>query len=428
MANPPRTPTPPPAARTGPPAPLGAVLPFTFLNSLGTGAVQTGVFFILQSAFGYGRLENYAFGLLLYGSYVAGALAAGPALRRLARAHEAISTRAVLIAVLAGQAVCSLIPRGVALIVGEPLPPEWTLWVVAVGFGVLTGVMWPIVESYLSGARTGRALSSATGLFNVVWSGSVLAAFWLMAPLLESRPLDVILALGMVQITSVVFILPLRREPGRHLPHEHEPHPGSWVHLLSIFRVLLPLSYVVSGTLSPLLPTSLEQMGIRELWRPPIASAWLVSRVVVFFVFERWPGWHGRTWMPLVAGVLLLGGFAGAIVAPRFGEYSTIVMIATLTVFGAGHAMIYLGALYYAMEVGRAEVDAGGVHEALIGLGYALGPVIGLTVLLLGGARSGVPFETWLIVAVVLVSGVAGTLIWRSGKRANRTKSNHKSG
>ncbi|MBZ0172041.1 MAG: hypothetical protein K8E66_06650, partial [Phycisphaerales bacterium] len=332
-------------------------------------------------------------------------------LRRLARVHPTISTRTVLVAVLIVQAAASLVPRSVVLATGSETPPEWTVWVVAIGYGVFTGVMWPIVESYLSGGRTGRSLNTATGRFNVVWSGAVLASFWLMAPLLERNPLGVITALGVVQIASVVLLVTFGREPGRHLPHQHEPHPVSWGRLLAVFRVLLPLSYIVSGTLAPLLPSTLENVGVRGAWGPPVASAWLTSRVVVFFIFERWPGWHGRRWMPVLAGVLLLAGFAGTIIAPRFEAAALPVLVTMLALFGAGHAMIYLGALYYAMEVGKAEVDAGGVHEALIGLGYTLGPAIGLTVLVLGGADSVHSFDTWLIGTIALVSSIAGVLV-----------------
>jgi hypothetical protein len=406
-------------------SPLRSVLAFSFLNSLGTGAVQTGVFFLLQSAFGFGRLENYVFGLVLYGSYIAGALAAGPGLRRLAAALPWLSTRGVLTIVVLVQAAASLLPRAIMSTTGVATPPEWTVWAVGIAFGVFTGVMWPIVESYLSGGRSGARLNAATGRFNVLWSAAVLVSFWLMAPLIERAPVDVITALGVVQLASVALLGRFGREPARHIESEHEPHPAWWADLLAAFRVLLPLSYVVSGTLSPMLPAALIEAGVPLAWGPPVASAWLTARVVVFFVFERWAGWHGRAWMPAVAFVLLIGGFVGAVLAPRLGPAALPVLIGALAVFGAGHAMIYLGALYYAMEVGKAEVDAGGTHEALIGLGYGLGPAIGIGVLLAssrlsrGDEHAGPTgdFDTWLVGAVVALSAVAAALVWRSIRR-----------
>jgi hypothetical protein len=40
--------------------------------------------------------------------------------------------------------------------------------------------------------------------------------------------------------------------------------------------------------------------------------------------------------------------------------------------------MIYYAALFYGMAVGGGEVEAGGKHEAVIGLGYLGGPVLAL--------------------------------------------------
>ena len=49
-----------------------------------------------------------------------------------------------------------------------------------------------------------------------------------------------------------------------------------------------------------------------------------------------------------------------------------------LLVFGTGMGLTYYAAFYYSMAVGHAAVEAGGGFEALIGVGYTVGPVIGL--------------------------------------------------
>jgi hypothetical protein len=79
--------------------------------------------------------------------------------------------------------------------------------------------------------------------------------------------------------------------------------------------------------------------------------------------------------------------------------------------------LTYYASLYYALAVGRAEVDAGGNFEALIGLGYLGGPLLGVA------ASAAVPGHSagatvglcWLIMAV----GAAGALhAWRQARRA----------
>jgi MFS family permease len=154
--------------------------------------------------------------------------------------------------------------------------------------------------------------------------------------------------------------------------------------LLVTFRFLLPTAYLVSSALGPYLPSLMPRLGIGEQWHTIVATAWLIPRSACFGLLGFWPGWHGR-WWPAIAGVVgLLGGFAGCVasgmVAPPGGDtmLPVAMLLASLCVFGMGMGVIYSGAIYYAMEVGKAEVDAGGTHEALIGVGYAAGPLCGL--------------------------------------------------
>ena len=53
-------------------------------------------------------------------------------------------------------------------------------------------------------------------------------------------------------------------------------------------------------------------------------------------------------------------------------------MVTGELLFGTAAGFLYTAALYYAQVVQNASVDAGGAHEALIGVGYALGPGAGL--------------------------------------------------
>jgi hypothetical protein len=58
------------------------------------------------------------------------------------------------------------------------------------------------------------------------------------------------------------------------------------------------------------------------------------------------------------------------------GRLETVM--AGLALFGSGMGLIYYAAIYYTMATGHAAVDASGTFEALIGLGYCLGPLLGL--------------------------------------------------
>ena len=430
-------------------SPLWAVLAFTFLNSISGGVVTTGFAFLAKSAYGFTTTQNYALGLLQGITYIIGALAVGPVLRRLVARWDWLTGRAVLIILMFVLAAGCFLPLAVAALGATDTPPiqglpegttapasgAWTLWTLIALYSLLTGVLWPMVESFLSGGRAGKSLGSTVGKFNIVWSGALVVSFVAMAPLVEPRPLEVVAGAGVVHLVSLLLLPFFRRDPGHHADYTPEPHPPVYADLLAVLRLQLPASYIVFSALSPYLPTAFAQLGIETKWHTPIAAIWLFTRTITFLILQLWHGWHGRWATPIIGGVLLLAGFAAAILAqPIFSpdvtapspETALPVLIAGLTVFGVGMGTIYAAALYYAMEVGSAKVDAGGVHEALIGVGFGGGPACGLIAAGLVTAQRLEPrhFEFGVLALVALLAGpvilyaVAKSTARRAGPRA----------
>lgn len=366
------------------PTPGWSVLAFTFINSLGTGVVTSGIFFLAKQGYGFSDIANFALGVLLGVTYIVGALAAGPGLRWLRRVMPRVGTRGVLVALmLALAALCAVPWLAEVLAAREPGSPraQWPIWLIVALYSPLTGLLWPIVESYLSGGLSGGPLRRAIGWWNVVWSSALVVAYWLVAPFIAEQPALAVLALGVVHVVAGVLVVgTFSREPSPHVEGEHEPHPPVYRALLATFRVLLPASYVVSSALGPYLASIMPALGVAAAWQTVVASAWLIPRCAAFAWLGFWPGWHGRWWPVAVGASCLLGGFGGCVAAGMLagGPWALPVLLAGLAVFGAGMGMIYCGAIYYAMEVGKAQVDAGGTHEALIGVGFTIGPACGL--------------------------------------------------
>jgi hypothetical protein len=88
----------------------------------------------------------------------------------------------------------------------------------------------------------------------------------------------------------------------------------------------------------------------------------------------------------------------------------TAAGIATgLSLFGIGMGLTYCLALYYALAVGKGAVDAGGGFEALIGLGYLVGPLLGLVGRGFGGARGALTTTvalTWVVAAITAAAAL----------------------
>jgi len=76
--------------------------------------------------------------------------------------------------------------------------------------------------------------------------------------------------------------------------------------------------------------------------------------------------------------------------------------------FGLATGLIYYSSLFYAMDVGEASSEHGGLHEACIGAGIFLGPATGAAALTL--APHSANAATWAV-SGLLVAGLGG-LVW----------------
>jgi hypothetical protein len=406
--------------------PLWAVLAFTFLNSIGSAVVYSGVFFLAKHAYGLGEVANFWLGVLYGATYIPAALFIGPLLRRLPTGSRVACARSLLALTMLAMAALCWVPslafpaQGVLADPAAATPSAWPIWLLVGVYSPLSGAMWPMVEAFLSGGRSGPQLRFATGKFNVAWSSSLVLALLAMGPLVEKHPLAVLQALSAVQLVALVALAFFPPTPAAHLHADHAPPPPVYARLLKVARVLLATAFMVMAALAPTFPRVAADLGLSPAWGPALPAAWMAARVVTFAFMERSHAWHGR-WSTLAWGTgLLLAGFAGVVFTPMLapqGSPAIAMVLAALLGFGVGVGIIYCAALYYAMEVGSAEVDAGGMHETLIGVGYTLGPACGLlahaTV-----ARTGTTLAspTLMLIFVAVLTTVAIAVAYKSSK------------
>ena len=375
------------------PAPLVSVLLVTFLGSVSGGAFWSATFFVTENHYRFSAEKNLVLGAVMGAIYAIVARAAGPVLRR----FSGLAPRSVLVGALGiwGAASLALLALPSAAL---------ALWAVALVGAVASGIVWPIVESYLGAGRHGAELRKAVGTFNVTWTFATALPLLFMHWLAQIHVLWTLSISAVVNAVAIPLLFTLTRAPGQHEDGGLEESIGrEYPWLLRSASLLLPLSYVMSSTLSPILPYRLGSVTDLTLPMGVIGATWMVTRFLTLGFMSFVPFWHGR-WSTLVmAGGALAGGLALVLLA------STAVGIVTgLALFGIGMGLTYCLSLYYALAVGKGAVDAGGGFEALIGLGYLVGPLLGLVGRGFGGARGAETTTvalTW--VAAALAAGAA---------------------
>jgi MFS family permease len=339
------------------------VLWLSFVESFGTILLERAIYFFSHERLGYGRTQNLALALVFGITYAAGAALSHGAAQRLGDRVALVTTLSVLLAL---HVVMAIAPHGALLAVTFA----------AVGF--FEGAKWPIVESYVGSGLAPEQQLGAVGRFNVSWALAVPLALAVSGPLIASGApglLFVLAALANVLALGLCATLPAAA------PHLTATHPsrgasanlGQYAALLGSSRWTMLSSYALMFLLAPLLPEVFQRLG------RPVAEATLWAacmdavRVVTFASLALFHGWRGRK-APLVCAAI---GLPVAFAAVISGYSLTAVVLGEIA-FGVLAGITYHAALYYALVVKNAAVDAGGGHEGLIGLGLALGPGVGL--------------------------------------------------
>lgn len=128
-------------------SPLWAAAGVTWIDNLGSSAALIGVYFVAEHAHGFSPGRLLLLGLLQGATYIVAAWFAGRFTRRFAGPTRAMSTRSMLAWL------------HVALFAMALLPIVWrspaSIWVLVGVYAPLTGMLWPMVESFLSAGRTG---------------------------------------------------------------------------------------------------------------------------------------------------------------------------------------------------------------------------------------------------------------------------------
>jgi hypothetical protein len=378
--------------------PLAAILALTFLASIGTGVFWHGLPFIAKHTYEFTQRRNLVMYALMGVVYAAGAFRSGPITRWLGCAIE---PREVLAACLGLQAVVCLLP----VLLGR----EWALWLAAGVVTIVSSITWPLVESYLTAGRHGPAMRTAIARFNLTWMPAVAVPLFIMAPLLERHGAWALAGLAGACALALATLPFFSARPAAHDADEAAIHVAdAYPALLRSARVLLPISYLLTSAMAPILPYRFEHLHVAVSWETPSTATWMLVRVAALIVMWRVPFWHGRWGTLLIGALTMIGGFITVVLAPTLG-----VMLAGFASLGVGTGVVYYAALYYAMAVGHAEVDAGGTHEGLIGAGYALGPGAALAGSAVGGgaAMAGV-------VSALAITAAAAAVVPYFGARA----------
>ena len=353
---------------------LSRLLVITFLESLATTLIERGVYFYSHSRLGFTDGENLGLALGFGAAYALGALASHGIAKRVSEKRLLVAT---LVAQFVGFATLFFSAGATMLVAMNTV------------LGCINGLKWPVIESYVNAGRTPAAQARVVGLFNISWAPAVAVGLVLAGPLIDWWSPSLFAAAGFLNLVSLALVRPLERRP-EHLAFDHpeRPAPAELVRLRSLLaasRWSMLGSYSLMWVLAALLPRVYTDLGVGVTAATALSALLDAVRTAAFVGLGLWQGWHNRRWTQVIVIFGLPAGFFLALFAPNLaavlgggGGVGLAAVLAGEVIFGLVAGTTYYAALYYAMIVKNAAVEAGGAHEGLIGTGFAIGPLAGL--------------------------------------------------
>lgn len=279
--------------------------------------------------------------------------------------------------------------------------------------GLSASLFWPSLQAWLAELTEGgrRELSRNIGLFNILWSigfmlGPVVTGYlWGVAPELTFRlPAALVLLEGIALALTPRGVR--RDEPSVEEFQQSHEDGDRFLKLAWIGNFAAFFAGAIVMVMFPKLGVTLRFSDPTIGW---VLFAYRMGQVAVFVWTRYEHRWQYRLWpLPLALGLAAVGSGVGGVTS------NIVVFSLGFALVGACAGLTYVSSLFYSLHArpdGRARTS--GFHEAVLGSGGFLGP-------LLGGiaAQSFTLHAPFFLGAAVLVLAVMAQLRLAAGPRS----------
>jgi predicted MFS family arabinose efflux permease len=382
------------------------------LNTIATSYYFNYLFFFLRDHFGFGNRGNLWVTALSGFIYIFAAWQCGKFAARFGR---------VLSLKIGFLALCAVMVGG-----GLAAHNIAAQLVVVVIYNIVLLLTWPALEALVSERETQAGVQEMVGIYCCTWAGAAAIAYFTGGKLYDALGIGAVFWLPagifFAQFLLLLWlekhhaaVLAMTPEPARENHHAPESsalnQPVSPAAFLKMAWLANPFAYVAINTLFAVMPGVAEKLALSPTRVGLFCSVWLFGRLAAFALLWKWRGWHYRFCWLFTAFVLLIVSLAAILLSTQLW----LVVLAQVF-FGLATGLIYYSSLFYAMDVGEASSEHGGLHEAFIGAGIFFGPATGAAALTFAPQTPNA--FTWAVSAL-LVAGLGG-LLWLRGQSHKR--------
>ncbi len=250
------------------------------------------------------------------------------------------------------------------------------------GIGVSMALFWPAYEAWLAEREGEGELVHRVMLFNLFWSmGITLGPVFSSYLYGDANPFRPFYLAGISTLFTVVTIfgsnflkLDVARTEQSEPPEVLYPSlPVRTTHL-NLARCANLASWFVLGVLRRLAPKLTKEMGMLPTTFGNLMLTLGSLQTLAFVILGTGYStrWHYRFAPILVVQLLAILSFLGI-----WGTQHTLLWAFAFGIIGVSAAFTYFSSLYYGLDRHVDKGNKSGWHEAILGVGILLGPLLG---------------------------------------------------
>jgi len=249
----------------------------------------------------------------------------------------------------------------------------WLLLFSAI-FGSGLACFWPSIIAWLGEGLRGHELAVRLTAFGVAWNLGLLLGFILSGLLFRHGPnLAFYASASSILLIAILLLLPAKQLEN----HNKSPDTDSTPHIpkgrgfrKTAWLANFATNFALAGT-TALFPQLAMQVGISADVHGALLAAGRGAALVAFVGLQLFAFWRTRLWPLWVAQLLCAGSLVW------IGLANTTWMFAMAWIIGgtvSGYA--YQASIYFTLEEMTEKGKGSGFHEAIIGSGMFVGPVL----------------------------------------------------
>ena len=248
------------------------------------------------------------------------------------------------------------------------------LGLLAAATGIVLSFHWPTALAWLGQGADRQRLLRALGMFNVAWSLG-----FLIGPSAGGHLFSVdwrfpfaVAAAGCALVVAGQLLVRVRRSPLADVAPAVAETTRQNGRFLPVAWVANFCSFYAAGTVRALFPKYASDLGLGAGLVGDLFALIGLAQVACFFLIARTDRWQFRLWPITTAQVL---GVVGLLLL-AFGRHPVPFALG-LVCHGVLVGVTFTSSIFYSLHVEGSAGRRAGIHEAIVGSGFLLGPLAG---------------------------------------------------